>query len=105
MTPSRTDPRVGMLVHVNYQRGIIMHGTTEANAAVPSTGLKGARAWFAQKGLIRRRDQRVFTGVTGAFARHYEIDPFVARFVTFAAMIGLTPLPYIALWILMPFED
>ena len=31
--------------------------------------------------------------------------PFVARVVTVAAMIGLTPLPYLALWILMPFED
>ena len=82
-----------------------MNGSTESHAAVQPTGLQGARAWFAQKGLVRRRDQRVFTGVTGAFARHYEIDPFVARFVTFAAMIGFTPLPYIALWILMPFED
>ena len=82
-----------------------MNGTTESHAVAPSTGLEGARAWFSQKGLARKRDQRVFTGVTGAFARKYEIDPFVARFVTVAAMIGLTPLPYLALWILMPFED
>jgi phage shock protein PspC (stress-responsive transcriptional regulator) len=93
-----------MLLQVNYE-GENMNSTTQSQAAVSTGGLQGARAWFAFKGLSRRRDQRVFTGVTGAFARRYEIDPFVARFVTLAAMIGLTPLPYIALWILMPMED
>jgi phage shock protein PspC (stress-responsive transcriptional regulator) len=82
-----------------------MEATAQSHAPAETTGLKGARAWFSQKGLARRREQRVFTGVTGAFARRYEINPFTARVVTFAAMIGLTPLPYIALWILMPFED
>lgn len=82
-----------------------MEAATQSDAGTEVTGLRGARAWFAFKGLSRRREQRVFTGVTGAFARRYEINPFVARFVTFAAMIGLTPLPYLALWILMPFED
>ena len=82
-----------------------MNSTTQSQSAVTTGGLSGARAWFVQKGLTRRREQRVFTGVTGAFARRYEIDPFVARILTLAAMIGLTPLPYIALWILMPFED
>ena len=82
-----------------------MEAATQSHTSVKPTGLKGARAWFAEKGLARRREQRVFTGVTGAFARRYEVNPFTARVVTFAAMIGLTPLPYIALWILMPFED
>jgi phage shock protein PspC (stress-responsive transcriptional regulator) len=93
-----------MLLCVNYE-GEIMEATTQSHTSVEPTGLKGARAWFAENGLARRREQRVFTGVTGAFARRYEINPFTARVVTFAAMIGLTPLPYIALWILMPFED
>jgi phage shock protein PspC (stress-responsive transcriptional regulator) len=82
-----------------------MDATTQSHTGIEAGGLQGARAWFASKGLGRRREQRVFTGVTGAFARRYEINPFVARFVTLAAMIGLTPLPYLALWILMPFED
>jgi phage shock protein PspC (stress-responsive transcriptional regulator) len=94
-----------MLLLVNYQGGKIMNETTQPHTGLESGGLAGARAWFSEKGLARRREQRVFTGVTGAFARRYEIDPFVARFVTVAAMIGLTPLPYLALWILMPFED
>jgi phage shock protein PspC (stress-responsive transcriptional regulator) len=82
-----------------------MEATAQSNTAAEPTGLKGARAWFSDNGLARRRDQRVLTGVTGAFARRYGINPFVARVVTFAAAIGLTPLPYLALWILMPFED
>jgi phage shock protein C len=82
-----------------------MEATNQPQTAVEATGLKGARAWFAENGLERRREQRVLTGVTGAFARRYGVNPFVARVVSLAAAIGLTPLPYIALWILMPFED
>jgi phage shock protein PspC (stress-responsive transcriptional regulator) len=43
-------------------------------------------------------------GVAGAFARRYEINPVVARAVAIATLIS-TPFPYIALWIMMPFED
>jgi phage shock protein C len=82
-----------------------MEASTQSQTAVDATGLKGARAWFAENGLARRREQRVLTGVTGAFARRYGINPFVARVVSLAAAIGLTPLPYLVLWILMPFED
>ena len=82
-----------------------MEASTQSQTAVEATGLKGARAWFAENGLARRREQRVLTGVTGAFARRYGVNPFVARVVSLAAAIGLTPLPYLVLWILMPFED
>jgi phage shock protein PspC (stress-responsive transcriptional regulator) len=82
-----------------------MEASTQSQTAGEATGLKGARAWFAENGLARRREQRVLTGVTGAFARRYGINPFVARVVSLAAAIGLTPLPYLVLWILMPFED
>jgi phage shock protein PspC (stress-responsive transcriptional regulator) len=44
-------------------------------------------------------------GVAGAYARRYEMNPVVARVLTLAVVLGLTPLPYIALWVLMPFED
>ena len=79
--------------------------TTTHTAPANDNSLRGARAWFSENGLARRREQRVLTGVTGAFARRYGINPFVARVVAFATAIGLTPLPYLALWILMPFED
>jgi phage shock protein PspC (stress-responsive transcriptional regulator) len=79
--------------------------TTTHTATANDNSLRGARAYFAANGLARRREQRVLTGVTGAFARRYGINPFVARVVAFATAVGLTPLPYIALWILMPFED
>jgi phage shock protein C len=82
-----------------------MEQATQMHSPAESTGLKGARAWFAEKGLARRREQRVLTGVTGAFARRYGINPFVARVVAVAVALGLTPLPYLALWILTPLED
>jgi phage shock protein C len=95
-----------MLLLVNAQaKESVMEATAQSHNAAEATGLKGARAWFSEKGLARRREQRVLTGVTGAFARRYGINPFVARVVAFATAVGLTPLPYIALWILMPFED
>jgi phage shock protein C len=66
--------------------------------------LEGARAWFREHGLSRSRDDRMIAGVSGAFARRYGVNPFVARFVTIAAAIGFTPLAYVALWVLMPSE-
>jgi phage shock protein PspC (stress-responsive transcriptional regulator) len=82
--------------------------TTTAEANIPTTtdnSLRGARAWFAEKGLSRRRGHRMIAGIAGAFARRYGMNPFVARVITVAAAIAFTPLAYIALWILMPFED
>lgn len=66
--------------------------------------LEGARAWFADNGLSRSRDDRVIAGVSGAFARRYDVNPFVARVVTIAAAIAFTPLAYVAMWVLMPLE-
>jgi phage shock protein C len=66
--------------------------------------INGARTWFAEEGLSRSRDDRVIAGVSGAFARRYGVNPFVARAITIAAAIGFTPLAYVALWVLMPSE-
>ena len=66
--------------------------------------IDGARTWFAEEGLSRTRDDRVIAGVSGAFARRFGINPFVARVITVAAAIGFTPLAYVALWVLMPSE-
>jgi phage shock protein C len=66
--------------------------------------LAGARTWFAEEGLTRRRNDRVIAGVSGAFARRYGLNPFLARVITVAGAIAFTPLAYVALWVLMPSE-
>jgi phage shock protein PspC (stress-responsive transcriptional regulator) len=78
--------------------------TNTHTAPANDNSLGGARAYFADKGLSRRRGHRMIGGVAGAFARRYEINPVVARVVALTTLLS-TPLPYIALWILMPFED
>jgi phage shock protein C len=81
--------------------------TTAAHTNDPTTTdntLNGARAWFAEHGLSRSRDDRVIAGVSGAFARRYAINPFVARVITVAGALAFTPLAYVALWVLMPSE-
>ena len=71
----------------------------------PAHGLEGAREWFAQEGLSRRRDDRVLAGVAGAFARRYEVNPFAMRVFAVFGVLLTTPLSYIALWVLMPRAD
>ena len=60
------------------------------------------RAWSSQTALSRPREGRMIAGVAAGFARRYEIDPVVARLVTVAAIVVLSPLVYVAAWILMP---
>jgi len=66
------------------------------------SSLAGARAWFSQKGLSRPREGRVLTGVSAGIARRYDLNPLVARLLAFASVVVLTPLVYVAAWILMP---
>ena len=75
------------------------------NQTVQTSSLDGARAWFAERGLARRREDRVLAGVAGAFARRYEVDPLVMRVFTVFGVLLTTPLTYIALWVLMPKAD
>ena len=49
------------------------------NQTTQSNSLDGARAWFAERGLARRREDRMLAGVAGAFARRYEVNPFAMR--------------------------
>jgi phage shock protein PspC (stress-responsive transcriptional regulator) len=70
-----------------------------------TSSLDGARAWFAKRGLARRREDRVLAGVAGAFARRYDVDPLVMRVAAVGAVLLTTPLSYIALWVLMPKAD
>jgi phage shock protein C len=64
--------------------------------------LAGARAWFAQNGLTRPREGRVFGGVTAGFARRFDLNVLVARVATVVGVVVLTPLLYLPLWVLMP---
>ena len=66
--------------------------------------LAGARDWFASHGLARPKGRRLLGGVSAAFARRYEVSLLVARLSTIAGVLLLTPLIYVALWILMPSE-
>jgi phage shock protein PspC (stress-responsive transcriptional regulator) len=80
--------------------------TMEAtNQTVQDNSLDGARAWFAEKGLERRREDRMLAGVAGAFARRYEVNPLAMRVFAVAGVLLTTPLTYIALWVLMPRAD
>lgn len=75
------------------------------NPVIQNNSLEGARAWFAEKGLSRRREDRMLAGVAGAFARQYGVNPFAMRVFAVAGVILTTPLTYIALWVLMPRAD
>jgi phage shock protein PspC (stress-responsive transcriptional regulator) len=79
-----------------------MSTATYPQPEVHANSLAGARAWFSQKGLSRPREGRVVLGVCASFARRYDINPLVARVIGVATMLILTPLVYVAAWILMP---
>jgi phage shock protein PspC (stress-responsive transcriptional regulator) len=82
-----------------------MEAATQSHTSGESNGLAGARAWFAEKGLARRREDRVLAGVAGAFARRYDVNPFALRMFAVFGVLLTTPLTYIALWVLMPKAD
>jgi phage shock protein PspC (stress-responsive transcriptional regulator) len=75
------------------------------NQTAHTSSLEGARAWFAERGLARRREDRILAGVAGAFARRYDVDPLVMRVAAVGAVLLTTPLFYVALWVLMPRAD
>ena len=79
-----------------------MATTTHPQTDVNASSLAGSRAWFARKGLSRPREGRILAGVTASFARAYDINPLVARLLGIATALILTPLVYVAAWILMP---
>ena len=77
---------------------------TQPQIDAHDNSLAGARAWFAQNGLSRPREGRILTGVSAGFARRYDINPLVARLLAILSVVLLTPLMYLAAWILMPNE-
>ena len=79
-----------------------MAASTHPHVDPHDSSLAGARAWFSQKGLSRPREDRVLAGVSAAFARRYDLNPLVARLLGIVGIVVLTPLAYVAAWILMP---
>ena len=76
--------------------------STHQHADPQDSSLAGARAWFTQKGLSRPREGRVLAGVSAGIARRYDLNPLVARLLGIVGVLVLTPLAYVAAWILMP---
>ncbi len=93
----RKQPRVS-----RENREESMTAPTYTHVDVRDGSLAGARAWFARKGLSRPRDGRLLAGVCASFARRYDVNLLVARLLGIASIFVLTPIAYIAAWILMP---
>jgi phage shock protein PspC (stress-responsive transcriptional regulator) len=86
------------------KRDKTMAVATQPQIDVHDNSLAGARAWFAQKGLSRPREGRLLAGVSAGFARRYDINPLVARLLAILGVVVLSPLLYVAAWVLMPNE-
>jgi phage shock protein PspC (stress-responsive transcriptional regulator) len=82
-----------------------MTSTTRRDIDVRDNSLAGARAWFAEQGLVRPRQGRIIAGVCAGFAQRYGINVLVTRLIAVMGILALTPLLYVALWILMPKAD
>ena len=82
-----------------------MTATTAPQIDLHDNSLAGARAWFARKGLSRPRDGRWIAGVHASFARRFDVNPLVTSLLGVATMLVLTPLVYVAAWVLMPKDD
>ncbi len=78
--------------------------TTAAQPSQPAS-LSSARDWFSDRGLTRPRERRMLGGVSAGLARRYGVDRFVMRVLTVASALLLTPLIYVALWVLMPSDE
>jgi phage shock protein PspC (stress-responsive transcriptional regulator) len=81
-----------------------MSTTENQQVDARDNSLAGARAWFAERGLTRPREGRILAGVFAAFARRYDVNPVVARLLGITTIIVLSPLVYVAAWIVMPGE-
>jgi phage shock protein PspC (stress-responsive transcriptional regulator) len=82
-----------------------MSTATHPPIDIHESSLRGARAWFAAKGLSRPREGRVLSGVSAGMARRYDLNPLVARLFVITGMLVLTPVVYLAAWVLMPADE
>jgi phage shock protein PspC (stress-responsive transcriptional regulator) len=82
-----------------------MNATATAPSPQPageSASFGSGRAWFRDNGLTRPKEKRMLGGVSAGLARRYDVDRFVMRLAMIAGVITLSPLIYVALWVLMP---
>jgi phage shock protein C len=79
-----------------------MSSTTANPVSTSDASLAGARRWFAEKGLRRSRDARLLGGVCAALARRYDVNLLVMRVLVVLTALIISPVPYLALWVLMP---
>jgi phage shock protein PspC (stress-responsive transcriptional regulator) len=79
-----------------------MNATTADPVSTSDNSLAGARRWFADRGLRRTRHNRLLGGVCAGLARRYDVNPLVMRVLGVLSAVIVSPLPYIALWVLMP---
>ena len=79
-----------------------MNATTADTVSASDASLEGARRWFAERGLTRPRQNRLLGGVLAGLARRYDVNPLVMRVLGVLAAVIVSPLPYVALWVLMP---
>ena len=82
-----------------------MNATTSPQPAAQNASLSSARDWFGANGLSRSKEHRVLGGVSAGLARRYGVDRLVMRLAMIAGVLILSPLIYVALWILMPSES
>ena len=82
-----------------------MTSPTASQPAPQPASLDTAREWFARNGLTRPKDRRMLSGVSAGLARRYDVDRLVMRLAVLGVALLLTPLVYIALWVLMPSES
>jgi phage shock protein PspC (stress-responsive transcriptional regulator) len=82
-----------------------MNSAASTQTPQHDASLAGAREWFRRKGLSRPRNPRLLGGVASAYARRYEASLLVTRLAALAGVLLLSPLLYVALWILMPSDD
>jgi phage shock protein PspC (stress-responsive transcriptional regulator) len=80
----------------------LMNATTANPVSTSDASLQGARSWFADKRLRRTRENRLMGGVSAGLARRYGVNLLVMRVLAVMSVLFLSPLPYIALWVLMP---
>ena len=82
-----------------------MNSTAGPQPATETASLSSARDWFRANGLSRPSERRVLGGVSAGLARRYSVDRLVMRLAMIAGVLVLSPLAYVALWILMPSES
>jgi phage shock protein PspC (stress-responsive transcriptional regulator) len=82
-----------------------MASTAPAQSPESDASLGGARDWFRRHNLSRPRKPRLLGGVASAFARRFGTSLLLARLLAVASAIFVTPLLYVALWILLPSDE